>query len=313
MADQCTGINSNPDIAGIGTRINFYVTILVTAFTPQNEYTTELLDGVYKSAILYGFSLVMTAVIQSMQRQLDLYHAIFVMQIIFSLDFVYAHGQRRFIRSESDEPSERDLRVRMKLFIGIQAFSTAVFTVWLLYVWIKDSDFGSQPECNHLVKYVLLFADVRATVTWLRVLFIMYLIVNACTLLFRFGVIISVFTKRSLRKDIHHIQDKVRDVVAGAGTDGADPEEQASVRGVTTGESKELAYMALSVVSGVYGVATLELIVARNRPNILPGEDAMGFGQIIALVLILGNVIDVVMVIRERRRRKDEGHSFSRI
>ena len=158
-------------------------------------------------------------------------------------------GQRRFIRSESDEPSERDLRVRMKLFIGIQAFSTAMFTVWLLYVWIKDSDFGSQPECNHLVKYVLLFADIRATVTWLRVLFIMYLIVNACTLLFRFGVIISVFTQRSLRKDIHHIQDKVRDVVAGAGADRADPEEeQGSVSGGTTGESKVLAHMALSLV-----------------------------------------------------------------
>ena len=157
-------------------------------------------------------------------------------------------GQRTFIRSESGEPSERDLRVRMKIFIGIQAFSTALFTIWLLYVWIKDSDFGSQPECNHLAKYVLFFADVRATVTWLRVLFIMYLVVNACTLLFRFGVIISVFTARSLRKDIHHIQDKVRDVVARPGADRADSEEQGSVSGGTTHGSKVLAYMALSVV-----------------------------------------------------------------
>ena len=34
----------------------------------------------------------MTVVIQTLQEQLDLYHAIFVMQIIFSLDFVYAYG-----------------------------------------------------------------------------------------------------------------------------------------------------------------------------------------------------------------------------
>ena len=154
-------------------------------------------------------------------------------------------GQRRFIRSESDEPSER---VRMKIFIGVQAFSTAMFTVWLLYVWIKDSDFGSQPECNHLVKYVLLFADVRATVTWLRVLFIIYLIGNACTLLFRFGVIISVFTNRSLRKGIHDIPDKVRDVMTSPGADRVDPEKQGSVNGWTSRESKVLALMALSVV-----------------------------------------------------------------
>jgi len=68
------------------------VTILLTAFTPEDEHTRELLDGLYKSSILYGLSLVMTVVIQTLQEQLDLYHAIFVMQIIFSLDFVYAYG-----------------------------------------------------------------------------------------------------------------------------------------------------------------------------------------------------------------------------
>jgi hypothetical protein len=110
MADQC--INSNPDIAGIGVslpasvtfvrfiwltifpqvRINFYVTILLTAFIPKNEYTTELLDGLYLNAILYGLGLVMTAVIQSMQHQLNLYHAVYVMHNLLSLEFVYACG-----------------------------------------------------------------------------------------------------------------------------------------------------------------------------------------------------------------------------
>jgi hypothetical protein len=75
------------------------VTILLTALTPENEYTTELLDGVYKNAVLYGLALVMTAVIQTLQKQLDLYHAIFVMQVLFSLDFVYAYGA---VRNTSD-------------------------------------------------------------------------------------------------------------------------------------------------------------------------------------------------------------------
>ena len=109
MADQC--INSNPDIAGIGVsllasqstlgllvdyfpqvRINFYVTILITAFTPKNEHTRELLDGLYLNAILYGLSLVITAVIQSMQHQLDLFHALCVMHNLLSLEFVYVCG-----------------------------------------------------------------------------------------------------------------------------------------------------------------------------------------------------------------------------
>ena len=88
----------------------------------------------------------------------------------------------------------------MKIFIGVQILTTVVFTVWLLYVWIKDIDFGSQPSCNHLVKYVLFFADVRATATWLRVVFIMYLVISACMLLFRFGAILSEHMARLRRK-----------------------------------------------------------------------------------------------------------------
>jgi hypothetical protein len=96
----------------------------------------------------------------------------------------------------------------MKIFIGVQTFTTVVFTVWLLYVWIKGVDFGSQPACNHLVKYVLVFADVRATATWLRVLFIMNLIITACMLSFRFGAILSEHMGR-LRKRIHSMMKEV--------------------------------------------------------------------------------------------------------
>jgi hypothetical protein len=132
----------------------------------------------------------------------------------------------------------------MKIFITIQTFSTVVFTVWLLYVWIKDSNFGSQPQCNHLVKYVLLFADVKVTMTWLRVLFIIYLVINACTLLFRFGVILSVYME-NLRNDFH---DKVRNVVARPGAERVEQPEQENVRQETNPERRVRTYVNLSVV-----------------------------------------------------------------
>jgi hypothetical protein len=93
----------------------------------------------------------------------------------------------------------------MKIFITVQMLSTVIFTVWLLYVWVKDSDFGSQPECNHLVKYVLLFANVKATVTWLRVVFIIYLVLTACTLLFTFVVILSVYLSPGIHKKLRSV------------------------------------------------------------------------------------------------------------
>ena len=46
----------------------------------------------YKNAVLYGLTLVMTAVIQTLQKQLVLYHAICVMQIILPPNFIYAYS-----------------------------------------------------------------------------------------------------------------------------------------------------------------------------------------------------------------------------
>ena len=51
------------------------------------------MNDLYENSVFYGLALVLTAVIQTLQKQLDLYHAIFVMQIIFSLNFVYDYGK----------------------------------------------------------------------------------------------------------------------------------------------------------------------------------------------------------------------------
>jgi hypothetical protein len=73
----------------------------------------------------------------------------------------------------------------------------------------------------------------------------------------------------------------------------------------------------------VYGVATLELMVCLpvakamecvliitqvhwNRSIIQSGENTWGFGQIIAIILTLGNFIDVVVAIRDWRDAKKQ-------
>ena len=54
--------------------------------------------------------------------------------------------------------------------------------------------------------------------------------------------------------------------------------------------------------------------VHRNRSIIQSGENAWGFGQIIAIILTLGNLIDVVGAIRDwhdgkKQRRSGETHT----
>jgi hypothetical protein len=204
------------------------------------------LDGLYKNSIIYGLGLVVSAVIQTLQDQLDLYHAIFVIQIIFSLDFVYAFsmcflllsrrsflryrrsmgiGQRRFILSSGNDFS-------MKIYVAAQTFSTVVFTIWSLYVCIKGGNFGSQPECNHLVKYAFFFANVSATATWLRVLFLINLVLNSCVLLWTFGAIFMEY----LHKGIH---TKLRGVVIASTTNDAEqPGQKNTPRKMTVASRK---------------------------------------------------------------------------
>ena len=64
-----------------------------------------------------------------------------------------------------------DFKLKITLLVQLCQVSI-ILPPWLLYVWIKDSRFGAQPECNHLVKYVFFYVTVRATVNWLRILFL---------------------------------------------------------------------------------------------------------------------------------------------
>jgi glucan phosphoethanolaminetransferase (alkaline phosphatase superfamily) len=70
----------------------------------------------------------------------------------------------------------------------LQYTSVVSFTAWGLYLWVHVKDFGSQPECNHQIKYVLFFVTVRATAPWLRGLWIAALVFSAVVLMVFFGL-----------------------------------------------------------------------------------------------------------------------------
>lgn len=82
--------------------------------------------------------------------------------------------------------------------IFIQFASVMAFTGWALYLWIHAKDFGSQPQCNDQVKYVLMFVNVRATAPWLRGIWITTLVASALWLMAIFGINgYSLYTMRT--------------------------------------------------------------------------------------------------------------------
>ena len=72
--------------------------------------------------------------------------------------------------------------------VFIQFASVVAFTGWGLYVWIHVNTYGSQPQCNDRIKYVVLLFTVRATAPWLRGLWIAALVLSAVGLMIKFGI-----------------------------------------------------------------------------------------------------------------------------
>ncbi|KAH9052067.1 hypothetical protein EDB83DRAFT_2396204 [Lactarius deliciosus] len=295
-ATSCTGIISNPDLAGIGIRLNFYVTVLLTALIPQKEYTDELLDSLYLNAIFYGLALLITALVQTIQRQLDLYHAIIVMQVILSLQFLHGFGMRRYILA-----NKKEFRIKMKLTIAIQILSLLIFYPWSFYMWINAPRFGAQPECNDLVKFVLVFYTFQATVLWARYLCMTILAMTTFALLCNLIVIFAVY--------------KVHKVVQPPSDDRSDSEKGNEPSLEPANKTKNLAKKmgtklirvlttiawGLSILSAVVGVANTELTVHRNYSNVQAGEGAWGFGQIVSVIFILPSVIEILVTLDKWR------------
>ncbi|KAI0257998.1 hypothetical protein BC834DRAFT_975731 [Gloeopeniophorella convolvens] len=247
-------------------RVNFYVTMILTALVPYAEPTHELLDDLNLSAVLYGLSLIVTAVIQTAQGQLDLYHAIFVIHMLTFLSHVYGNAMTRFL---TVKPEERSFR--MATTIAMQTISLAMVYSWAIYVWVLDARFGSQPECNDLVKYIVFGFTVRATVNWYRVLALVIFPLSLANLIRGRYLLL-----RALHRSEHLEEEKY-------------------------GMNSLKAWLG-SVALAIYSIVILELTVKRNSSLILPGESDWTFGQVVAVVLTLASIIEIVDHLYNARR-----------
>lgn len=149
--------------------------------TPEKEYTEELLSGIYKNSVINGLGLLFTAVIQTVQGRLDLYHAIVLIYILIFLIFVIMFGMylRPFNHHSQELTGKRvgerlfawpsQTNFQMLIYLLMHAFCFILFSIWLWYVAIDGSRFGSQPSCNYLVKIAFFSTNIKTTEKWFKV------------------------------------------------------------------------------------------------------------------------------------------------
>jgi hypothetical protein len=59
--------------------------MLLLAVIPVTPYTEELLGALYANIGISGLGLLLTAIIQTAQNQLSLFHALFILHMLFFL------------------------------------------------------------------------------------------------------------------------------------------------------------------------------------------------------------------------------------
>ncbi|KAF8314203.1 hypothetical protein DL93DRAFT_2149123 [Clavulina sp. PMI_390] len=245
-------IPSNPDVSGIGIRVGIYVTTCLTAFLPRNPAKAgleKLHKDLTQGAGINGLALLLTAVIQTGQHlpksrcipglgHLDLYHAIIIFhQLLFLGVITITSG------------SYRTSRLRSTYFIITMWAAAALMAAWSI---IPSHD----PHCNDLVKYVVFFANVRATVPWLRGLAVTGLALGAI------GVLLS----------------GVAILTLDVGSAVSDPSKIVRSSGILV---------------WIYNVVMLELTIKRN--NVAPGENIWSFGQIVPMVIAVSGAVEILM------------------
>jgi len=189
--------------------------------------------------------------------------------------------------------------------VFVQFASVLAFTGWGLFLWVRVKDYGSQPECNDRIKYVVLFFTIRATAPWLRGLWIATLVCSAVGLMVVFGLnAVAIFVNKHVEGQVEEM-DSSTPTASMAAAPGTHAEAETETG---TPASLKPWYFSISwtlLFSAIYATVMLELTVQRNAANVLPGgtnaasgvvqvDDTWAFGQVLSVVMIIANINEVL-------------------
>ncbi|CAA7265893.1 unnamed protein product [Cyclocybe aegerita] len=161
LLDCANYAETNPDIAGVGVRVSFYL---------QAFFIVLLVDRSWEDApvalwtfIVTSFGILLAAIIQ--RSQLSIFQALQLSNLIwlanFSIFFSLASYSRQRAEAAENIQQSRSLSSDFKVKYG--AMLQTIFSMALtLYIWANAPTFGNQPECSPYIKFMLFALEVPA-------------------------------------------------------------------------------------------------------------------------------------------------------
>ncbi|KAK6083014.1 hypothetical protein SCUP515_02248 [Seiridium cupressi] len=284
----CDFIEANPDVTGTGIRVSIYVLCLAAGIlksiihhiTSAENYA-EFCQALNSALQLQGLALLCTAIVQTIEQQLTLFHALCVLHLLSLLGFGLV-AQRKY---------EGGGFYRWLVLAFLRVIIACAFVALTAYIWLTAPAFGSQPECNAETIYVVFGVSINATNDVFRYVFLALMASMAVGWVFSmvFAVFFASCCCGGARKSAKRLRDGNTDVAVLKNV-------WARVR------------MLVHTGINIYMIVTLEQIVERNKID-KTDESAWTFGQILALFVLLGVVVEVINILLPKLDRVAEADS----
>ncbi|KAH6887110.1 hypothetical protein B0T10DRAFT_563328 [Thelonectria olida] len=256
-------IEGNADVSGVGVRLSIYIlclagrTLSYLLNQRKGEPAVKFNKAVASLLSVQGLALLCTALFETFNDRLSLFHSIVVLHLLALLGFtLVTRGTHQY------NDSERHIVEHI-----LNALTYVLFGVLSCYTWVEAPELGDNPGCNKSVKYVIFGQDIAATTEALR-----NGMLGASALLssaFILASLTSILIPRR-KKWFPNCRQLFRrykeDKTAGAVSLGS--------------------YVAFAV----YVIVSLELIIARNKSIV--GDEEWTFGQTLSLFMLIGLVTE---------------------
>ncbi|KAH8838911.1 hypothetical protein MCOR02_002346 [Pyricularia oryzae] len=298
-------IAANPDVSGVvisiyalcltGKLFSYLVKILVCERTNSEDFSRSTVAALS----LQGLSLLCTAVVQTFQGQLTLFHAVVVLHLLALLGINLA-SRGRYRGSKL---------ARHAVDAVIVAAAVVIFVAFNVYVWVHAPSLGPQPECNASTVYVVFGVRVHATDPVFRYIALATLAVGPgafavlmCLGIPSLGVALcyGACQRRAGDRrggDVHRHRNGISCLGGHCSVTWTDPNSGAASEMDAEEDDhvseflRVVAYLAFSI----YAIVSLEKMI--NANNVSAEESEWTFGQVIAIFLLAGTLYELLSVV----------------
>ncbi|KAJ7808254.1 hypothetical protein B0H14DRAFT_1518902 [Mycena olivaceomarginata] len=344
---------TNPDIAGIGVRVSFYLQTFLLVDRSWQDAPTALWTFIATS-----FGLTIATIVQHQSDgQLTLFQALQVSNLVWLANFGTFVALASYSRQKAARPKETNIRVGPDYNVKFGAMIQTLFSMALtIYMWSNAATFGSTPECSHLINYMVFAVRLPALGAGRIIGLTASSLLTAAYLLITLHELRSY--RRSRRERTQHAAGVSSAVLSptyphmqtagsssSASTDGPLPmiistayhkpsqprvslqSPKSTVSHIPPLASKRrprrrrwsheidpmlIGIMICQILVFTYFIVSSELLLSYND-GAYKSAQQMGFGQILALIVVLPSALSVVGALKEHglkrlsKRKKTSG------